>query len=139
MPENKPLLGLAGLELVLEAEVVVRVVVADEVEKDGGGLEDGEGGGLVVVDEDGDAAVGVETEEPLLLLLVSGDVAAVMSVCCSDELEVWERGSNGHHSSGELETIFVLELLKQDLDLLAVGGALGHQVEALFRELQSVS
>lgn len=35
VPENEPLVGLAGLELVLEAEVVVRVVVADEVEQDG--------------------------------------------------------------------------------------------------------
>lgn len=34
---------------------------------------------MVVVNEDGDAAVGVEAEEPLLLLLVGGDVTAVMS------------------------------------------------------------
>lgn len=44
MPENEPLVGLAQLELVREAEVVVGVVVADEVEEDGGGLEDGERG-----------------------------------------------------------------------------------------------
>lgn len=44
VPENEPLVGLAQLELVREAEVVVGVVVADEVEEDGGGLEDGERG-----------------------------------------------------------------------------------------------
>lgn len=32
VPENEPLVGLAQLELVLEAEVVVGVVVANEVE-----------------------------------------------------------------------------------------------------------
>lgn len=37
-----------------------------------------------------------------------------------------------------MEVVFVLELLKEDLDLLAVGGALGQQVEALFNELQLV-
>lgn len=35
MPENEPLVSLAQLELVLEAEVVVGVVVANEVEQDG--------------------------------------------------------------------------------------------------------
>lgn len=44
---------------------------------------------MVVVDEDGDTAIGVETEEPLLLLLVGGDVAVEMLVCCSLKLEVW--------------------------------------------------
>jgi hypothetical protein len=43
---------------------------------------------LVVVNEDGNTAIGVETEEPLLLLLVGGDVTTVMSVCCSWKLEV---------------------------------------------------
>lgn len=38
---------------------------------------------MVVVYEDGDAAVGVEAEKPLLLLLVGGDIAVVMLVCCS--------------------------------------------------------
>lgn len=35
VPEDEPLVGLAQLELVLEAEVVVGVVVANEVEQDG--------------------------------------------------------------------------------------------------------
>ena len=35
VPENEPLVSLAQLELVLEAEVVVGVVVANEVEQDG--------------------------------------------------------------------------------------------------------
>lgn len=47
--------------------------------------------------------------------------------------------ANAHHGSAELEAIFVLELLEQDLDLLAVWSVLGDQVEALFGELLSVS
>lgn len=43
---------------------------------------------MVVVDQNGNAAIGVKAEEPLLLLLVGGDVAALMLVCCSSELRV---------------------------------------------------
>lgn len=88
MPEDEPLGGLARLELVPEAEVVLGVVVLGEVEQDGGGLEDGEWGGLVVVDQDRNAAIGVKAEEPLLLLLVGGNIAALMLVRCSCKLEV---------------------------------------------------
>lgn len=35
VPEDEPLGGLARLELVPEAEMVLRVVVLDEVEQDG--------------------------------------------------------------------------------------------------------
>ena len=43
---------------------------------------------MVVVDEDGNAAIGVKAEEPLLLLLVGGDVTALMLGRCSSELKV---------------------------------------------------
>lgn len=75
MPENEPLVGLAELTFILEVQSVFRVVVAGKVNQDGGGFHDGERGRLVVVDEDRDAAVGVEAEEPFLLLFVRGDVA----------------------------------------------------------------
>jgi hypothetical protein len=60
VPEEEPLEGLAALEVVLEAEGEGGVVMVGEIDEDGRGLEDGEGRRLVVVDEDGDAAVGVE-------------------------------------------------------------------------------
>ena len=75
MPEKEPLQGLRALELVFEAESVIGVELFEEVEEFGGGFEDGEGRGVGAVEEDGDAAVGVEAEEPGFLLHVGGDVA----------------------------------------------------------------
>lgn len=66
--------------------------------------------GLAVVDDDGDAAIGVEAEEPLFLLLVGHDV---------DE---------GGGPGGSVE---VVELFEEDLDGLAVGGVHGDEVKAL--------
>ena len=76
VPEKEPLQCIIALELVLEAEDVVLVELLEEVEQLGAGLHDGEGRVLGVVDEDGDAAVGVQAEEPFVLLDVGGDVAA---------------------------------------------------------------
>ena len=75
MPEEQPLQRLAPLELILEAEHVILIRELEEVEELSGGFHDGEGRRLGVVDEDGDAAVGVEAEEPVFLLLVGHDVA----------------------------------------------------------------
>ena len=77
MPEKQPLQALGALKVVFEAEDVVFVRKFLEVEELGAGFHDAEGWGLVVVDDDGDAPVGVETEEPLLLLVVGHDVAGV--------------------------------------------------------------
>lgn len=58
-----------------EGEDAFGVVLASEVEEDSCGFKDDERLWLVVaVDEDGDAAVGVEIDEPLLLLTVGADV-----------------------------------------------------------------
>ena len=84
-----------------EAELVLRVVVARQVEEDGETLEDGEVM-AVVVDNGGDAAIGVDGDEPRLLLGVLGDV---------DGLE------------RELGAVGLLELLQEDADLDAVGGS----------------
>lgn len=84
-----------------EAELVLRVVVARQVEEDGETLEDGEVM-AVVVDNGGDAAIGVDGGEPRLLLGVLGDV---------DGLE------------GELGAVSLLELLQENADLDAIGGS----------------
>lgn len=74
MLPRHPLLGdrvIVGFDG--EAELVLRVVVPGEVAQDGQPLEDGEGG-AVVVDDGGDAAVGVEGGVPGLFLRVLADV-----------------------------------------------------------------
>lgn len=130
VPEEGPLQALVALELVFEAEGVVLVGCFEEVEHFGGGLHDWEWRVLGVVDQDGDAAclvrrlamglfvsrewkwrraVRVETEEPLLLLLVGHDVD--------------ERG-------GPFRAVGILELLEQDLDGLAVGRVHCDEVKA---------
>jgi hypothetical protein len=59
-----------------EAELVLWVVVPRQVAQDGEPLEDGEGA-AVVVDDGGDAAVGVEGRVPGLFLGVFADVDAL--------------------------------------------------------------
>ena len=83
------------------AEPVVRVVVPREVGQDGEPLEHGEAA-AVVIDNRGDAAVGVEGGVPGLLLGVFGDV---------DGLE----GVGG--------AVGFFELLEEDGGFVAVGGA----------------
>ena len=75
VPEEQPLQCLAAFQFVLEAKDVVLVGEFQQVEEFGRGFHDGEGRRLRVVDEDGDAAVGVEAEEPVFFLLIGHDVA----------------------------------------------------------------
>ena len=64
-----------------EGEDTFGVVLADEVEENGGGFKDVERLWLVLaVDEDGDATVGVESDEPWFLLTVGGDVDLLNTV-----------------------------------------------------------
>jgi len=93
VPEEEPLDGLAALEVVLEAEGEGGVVVVGQVDEDGRGLEDGEGRRLVVVDEDGNAAVGVEAQKPFFLLLAGADVAGEMGQIFSSGVQC--RGEGG--------------------------------------------
>lgn len=83
-----------------EAELVLRVVVAGEVGQDGQRLEDGEAV-AVMVDDGGDAAVGVEVCVPRLLLGVFANV---------DGLE------------GVLLAVGFLELFEEDGGLDAIWG-----------------
>lgn len=76
MPEEQPLQRLAPLQLVLEPKDIVLVRELEEIQQLRRRFHDGKGRRLRVVDEDGDAAVGVEAEEPVFLLLVGHDVAA---------------------------------------------------------------
>jgi len=58
-----------------EAEETFGVVLADKVKKDGSTLKDDKGLWLMLtVDEDRDATVGVQSNEPRFLLTVGGDV-----------------------------------------------------------------
>ena len=75
VPEEEPLQRVGALERVREAQLVLLVELLLEVQQLGAGLHDRDGGLLGVVDEDGDAPVRVQAQEPLLLLLVGGDVA----------------------------------------------------------------
>lgn len=75
MPECQPLQHFGRLELVLEPELIVLVEFLEQVQELGAGLHDGERGTLGVVYQDRNATVGVETQEPVLLLLVGEDVS----------------------------------------------------------------
>jgi len=75
MPEEQPLQRLTPLQLIFEPENIIFVGELEEIEKFGACFHNWEGGRLVVVDEDRDAAVGVEAEEPFFLLVVGHDVA----------------------------------------------------------------
>lgn len=108
VPEKYPLLHLALLQRVCEAELVVLVEMVREVQQLRGGLEHGEGRAARVVDDNGDTPVGVKPEEPLLLLLVRADV---------------------DDGGGERRAVPGFELLKENLRCLAVGGALRDQVQ----------
>jgi hypothetical protein len=110
VPEEYPLESLIPLQLVLETELVLLVVELQQVQQLGGRLDDGEGRRLRVVDQHGDAAVGVQAQEPLLLLLVGHDVD--------------ERGR-------PLRAVAVGQFLQEDLRRLAVGRVLRDEVQAL--------
>ena len=110
MPEEQPLQALVPLQLVLEAEAVLLVGKLEQIQQLGRGLHDGEGRRLRVVDDDGDAAVGVEAQEPFFLLLVRADV---------------------DDGGGPLGAVDERELFQQDLHFLPVGRGLRDQVEAL--------
>ena len=107
MPEEHPLQAITSLELVLEAEGVILVVLLEEVEELGGCLDDGEGWGLGGVEQGGDAAVGVEAEEPLVFLHVGADV---------------------YYLSGPFGAVDEGEFFEHDLRGLAVGRVLRDEV-----------
>ena len=75
MPKEQPLQRLAPLQLILEAKHIILIRKLQQIQKLGGGLHDGERRRLGMVDEDGDAAIGVQTEKPVFLLLVGHDIA----------------------------------------------------------------
>ena len=110
-----------------EGEETFGVVLADEVEENSGGFKDVERLWLVIaIDEDGDATVGVESDEPRLLLTVRGDV---------DLLDAEGARSGGcmiHR--GRLLVIYdvavdSLEFFEQDGHLVSVGSGRGIEHE----------
>ena len=74
MPEEQPLQALAPFEIVLEAELVFFVCELEQVQHLGAGFHAREGRGLGVVHDHGDAAIGIEAQEPLIFLDVGGDI-----------------------------------------------------------------
>ena len=109
LPSN-PRLG-AGVVIVvnLEGELVLRIVLPGQVAQNSIALEHGEVA-VVMVDQDRDAAVGVEGSEPRLLLDVLADV-------------------DGLH--GVVLAIGVPQLLEEDGGFDAVGGAPSEELYAL--------
>lgn len=134
MPEEGPLQSFISLAVALEAEGVVFVEALDQVEHLGGCLVRGEWWGDGVVYDDWDTAymqerepvsigpaninginhpdsptIGVDAQEPILLLLVGHDV---------------------DKSGGPLSAVDILQLLEQDLDGLAIGCVHSQQMKA---------
>ena len=74
MPKEQPLQRLAPLQLILEPKHIILIRKLQQIQELRRRLHDGKRRRLRMVDEDGDAAIGVEAEEPVLLLLVGHDV-----------------------------------------------------------------
>lgn len=102
MPKEQPLQALIPLQLILEPKPILLIRKLEQIQQLRARLHDGKRRALGVVDDDGDAAVGVEAEEPFLLLLVGGDVDDGLREGCA---------------------VGVGQLFEEDLDLLTVGGA----------------
>lgn len=118
---------MTPLKLILEPEGVVAIVLLQEIEQLGRSLHDGERRLLGVVEDDGDAAVGIEAEEPIFLLFIGHDVAALF-----EQRIAWRAGlSVLHHGVCPFDTIEVMQFFEHDLDLLAVGCVHGDEVKSL--------
>lgn len=137
MPEKQPLQSLTPFELVFEPEDVVLVGEFQEVEELGRGLHYRERRGLGVVEEDGDAAIGVEAEEPVFLLLVGHDVAGRergvsegLTECWGGRRRVEGEEVDEHESCSPFGAINIMQLFQHDLDLLAIGRALRDEVQS---------
>ena len=104
MPKEQPLQTLIALELVLEAEPILPIRKFQQVQQLGRGLHDGERRGLRVVDDDRDAPVRVQAQEPFFLLLVGRDTD--------------QRG-------GKFGAVGGGELFEENLHFLPIGGRLG--------------
>ena len=75
MPKEQPLQRLAPLQLILEPKHIILIRKLEQIQELGRRLHDRERRRLRMIDKNRDAAVGVEAEEPVFLLLVGHDVA----------------------------------------------------------------
>ncbi len=82
MPEEHPLQAVEPLELILETELVVFVAELEEVQHLSRSLDHGDRRILGIINQRRNTAIGVESEEPLLLLLVRGDIDDSRSPLC---------------------------------------------------------
>ena len=85
----------------------------------------------MVVNENGDAAVGVETEKPFFLLLVCRDIAWGKACQWDYSSREGEEGRDVHHGCVPGGSVHIRQLLQHDLDLLTVGCALCDEVKTL--------
>lgn len=74
MPKEQPLQRLAPLQLILEPKHIILIRKLQQIQELRRRLHDGKRRRLSMIDKDGDAAIGVEAEEPVLLLVVGRDV-----------------------------------------------------------------
>ena len=91
-----------------------------------------------MVDEDWDTAVRVEAQKPVFLLLVGHDVAGErerksVSYLNGSSIGRWVSGLGWdvHEGLCPLSAVDIMQLLKHNLHLLPIGGALGNKVETL--------
>jgi len=82
-----------------------------------------------VVEENGNAPIGVKAEEPILLLLVGHDVAGICQGI--EDTDRRKGGGNVHESCSPFCTVDFVELFEHDLYLLAIGRVLGDEVKTL--------
>ncbi len=146
VPKEEPLQGFVTFELIREAEFILFIGELEEVQELGTGLHDWEWGILGVIDEDGDTAlhwssekmiwwrqgavstIGVESEEPVLFLLIGHDIALTLSIWRSPFIL---RVLDGHFCLGPFCAIDVFQFLEHDLNFLPIGRVHGDEVKTL--------
>lgn len=138
MPKEQPLQRLAPLQLILKPKHIILIRKLQQIQKLGRRLHDWKRRRLGMVDEDGDAAVGVEAEKPVFLLLVAHDVAAKGGQRSVEYVHKRrkafgsrERVTNVQEAMCPLGAIDLVQFLEHNLHLLPIGRAHRDEVKTL--------
>lgn len=128
VPEKGPLQRLVALQLVLEPKRVVLVVELEQIQELRRRLVHGKRRRLGIVDQSGDAAVGVEAEEPAWRAL-----AMPWRCCCyyCVPFLLLLVGADVDQRRGPRGAVLGRQLFQHDLCGLSVGRVLRDQVQAL--------
>lgn len=110
MPKEQPLQQLILLLRRIKPKLVILIILLLQIQQLCRGFHYRERWRSRIVHENRDAAIGVETQEPILLLLV---------------------GANVDDGVGVRDVVESFEFFEEDLDFLAVRCGLCNQVEAL--------